>query len=203
MAAVDFKQAHVWRSQMMRIILETPRSGGRFDGISSKLDISGFIKQHCDDLLDDFSQNSAAAFLKSELSIESRQSLLNCWTRAAELFIQLQTQIAKVQWSTTDALRSTVNPRYVESHRSQAFPKGRNDGKSISLVISPTVVFFGNEDGERYEDWRAVCKATILVIDDEIESEEDEEEETDTDERSEDGKEKEDEEVEDSGSEKS
>lgn len=175
---LDFKQAQVWRSQLMRIIVGTPQSGGRFNGLSSKLDVSGWIKRYCDDALDECGQCPEAAFLKSELSAESRESLLSCWTRAAELFIQLQTQVAILQWRAPDLLRSTVNPLKVESHRSQAFPKGRNDGKPISLVISPMVTFHGNEDGERYDDWRAVCKATVLVIDEEVESEEEEDEES-------------------------
>jgi hypothetical protein len=161
----------------MRIVVGTPQSGGRFDGVSSKLDISAFVKRHYDDMLDDFSQFPEAALLKASLSAASRDALLNCWTKAAELFIQLQTQVVVVQWKATGILRSTVNPRFVESHRSQAFPKGRNDGKPISLVISPMVTFFGNEDGENYQDWRAVCKATVLVIEEEIEEEEEEEEE--------------------------
>ena len=109
--------------------------------------------------------------------MDSRESLLSCWTRAAELFVQLETQVAHLQWTSTKIIRSTVNPRFAESHRSQAFPQGRNEGKSISLVISPMVTFFGNEDGERYGEWRAVCKGTILVIDEEIESSESEAEE--------------------------
>ncbi|KUJ19622.1 uncharacterized protein LY89DRAFT_779557 [Mollisia scopiformis] len=176
LAELDSKQAHVWRSQLMRIIVGTPRSSGRFDGISSEVDVSDFIKRYCAGLIEEFEERPEAAFLKTKLSVESRESLLGCWTRAAEVFAQLQTQVAKVQWSANEHLRSTVNPRYVESHRSQAFPKGRNDGKAISLVISPMVVFFGNEDGEKYEVWRAVCKATVLVIEEEIENEETEEE---------------------------
>jgi hypothetical protein len=169
----------------MRIVVGTLQSAGRFDGIRSKLDVSGLIKRHCADLLDEFEQRPEAAFWKSEQRVEGRESLLNCWTRAAELFVQLQTQVAKVQWSATENLRSTVDPRFVKSHRSQALPKGRNDGKPISLIISPIVMFFGNEDGEKYEYWRAVCKATVLVIDEEIEEEiEEETEEEDTEEES-------------------
>lgn len=175
--AVDFKQAQVWRGQLMRIIVGTPQSGGRFDGINSSLDVSSFVKRYCDDMLDDLETFCEHAFLKTKLSSESRASLLGCWTRAAELFVQLQTQVAALQWKATTILRNTVNQRYVESHRSQAFPKGRNDGKPISLVLSPMVTFNGNEDGERYEDWRAVCKATVLVIDEEVEESEEEEEE--------------------------
>jgi hypothetical protein len=169
----------------MRIVVGTLQSAGRFDGIGSKLDVSGLIKRHCADLLHEFEQHPEAAFWKSEQKIESRESLLNCWTRAAELFVQLQTQVAKVQWEATKHLRSTVNPLLVESHRSQALPKGRNYGKPISLIISPIVAFFGNEDGEKYEDWRAVCKATVLVIDEQAEEETEEEtEEEDTEEES-------------------
>lgn len=175
--AVDFKQAQVWRGQLMRIIVGTPQSGGRFDGINSSLDVSSFVKHHCDDMLDELETFCEHAFLKTKLSAESRASLLGCWTRAAELFVQLQTQVAALQWKSTAILRNTVNQRYVESHRSQAFPKGRNDGRPISLVLSPMITFNGNEDGERYEDWRAVCKATILVIDEEVEGSEEEDEE--------------------------
>ncbi len=73
-------------------------------------------------------------------------------------------------------LRHPFNALYVESHRSQAYPEGRNDGKLISLVITPMVAFFGNEDGERYDTSRTVCKGTILVISEEAEESEEEEE---------------------------
>jgi hypothetical protein len=56
-------------------MIGTPQSGGRFDGVSSKLDISSFIKRYCDDLLDDFGQHAEAAFLKEPLTPESRETL--------------------------------------------------------------------------------------------------------------------------------
>lgn len=179
---VDFKQAQVWRSQMMRIIVETPQSATRFDGLVSRLGIADYISHYCSSVIGEFMQRPEAAFLKSRMTDESRKALLICWIRAAELFVQLQTQVAKAEWSTSQILRSAVSPLFVKSHRCQAFPKGRNDGKPISLVISPMISFFGNEDGEKYDDWRPVCRATILVIDEMVEETEESEagvEETD------------------------
>lgn len=84
-----------------------------------------------------------------------------------DIFTQLQTQVASIDWSdpeTSRLVEKPFDPRHMIPHRSQAFPEGRNEGRTTSLVVSPLVAFFGTEDGVGYKRWRAVAKAVALVL---------------------------------------
>ncbi len=87
--------------------------------------------------------------------------------RTAEIDVQLQTQLSSVYWPNPmeiDMIGHLFDNRCGEAHRSEAFPEGSNNGKPVSLVISPFVALRGNEDGERYDRQRVVSKAVVKVI---------------------------------------
>ena len=151
----------------MRTLISKPLLGGKFDGlVPVKKEISAYIRWHCERFILELESGPIKAFLKKDRLEESRAQMINCWLRAAEIFTQLQTQLANVNWS--DARQQGLvglkyNESYFEVHRSQAFLSRSNKGKPIRTIISPFVSLSGNEDGEEYDKRRIISKATVLV----------------------------------------
>jgi hypothetical protein len=154
----------------MRILLPKTLAGGKFEGLEpAREEISAHLCRKSEAFTSELENGPMRAFLREDRTEESRTQITDCWYRAAEIFTQLQTQLASVYWSNVNQqnlVGQLFNERYVEAHRSQAFPPGSNEGKPIALVISPYVSFQGNEDGERYEKERVISKALVLVQDD-------------------------------------
>jgi hypothetical protein len=154
---------------MMRVLLPKPPAGGRFDGIQpARPEISHFVVSYCEMLVAQLETSQIKAFFRPDKPDESQVQMVDCWVRACEIFLQLQTQLSTVYWPNpidTEMTGHQFSPQYLEAHRSQAFPEGSNNGKPIALVISPFVALRGNEDGERYERGeRVVCKAVVKVV---------------------------------------
>jgi hypothetical protein len=167
---VEPKQAHLWRAQFMRIVFRKLATGDKFEGIrpgNENLDFANFVQRHSGNLVRDFLNGPAAPFLLPDRPDDFDKPLVECWIRAIELFTQLQTQVAHLQYfdlgiSTIEG--ATFNGQHVDPHRCQSYPSGRNEGKKVSLLIRPLLVFYGNEDGEKYEDSRIASKAIGLVL---------------------------------------
>jgi hypothetical protein len=170
---VNARQANLWRSQLMRILLPKPLISGRFEGLQAcKDDIPIFVRALCEARVASVLQGPAKAFLKTPEEGQDQphasDTLVECWVRVTELFTQLQTQLSRVSWShpKENSLMGTLyEESFVEAHRCQ-YTETKKD-KPVGLVISPYVQLFGNEDGERYERSRVVSKAIVLVHDDE------------------------------------
>jgi hypothetical protein len=84
-----------------------------------------------------------------------------------ELFTQLQTQRAELKWFEPiqgRTLGEKFKTPYERVHRSQEYSE--NEGRPVALVVSPFVIFYGNEDGETYNTYRPVTPAVVLVLHD-------------------------------------
>jgi hypothetical protein len=153
---------------MMRVLLPKPPAGGRFDGLQPACkEITECLRSYCEGKVNEFENSQIRFFFKEDRPEDSKAQLVDCWIRAAEIFIQLQTQLPIVFFLDpfrNDIIGHQFNPTYVEAHRSQAFPEGSNRGKPISLIISPFVSLMGDEDGEMYHKERVVSKAIVKVL---------------------------------------
>ena len=150
----------------MRILFPKTLPGGKFEGLKPvKEEISAYLHRECEAMIDYLECGPVKVFLRRDRTEESRAQMIDCCYRAAEIFTQLQTQLTSVFWSEQKLVGGLFDQRYVEAHRSQAFLAGSNAGKRISLVISPYVSLFGNDDGESYDKERVVSKALVLVRD--------------------------------------
>ncbi|KAF4622826.1 hypothetical protein G7Y89_g14199 [Cudoniella acicularis] len=99
---LDSKQAHQWRSQMMRILFHQPTSGGKFDGLRPRnetLDLAVFVHNRCQLLVEIFEAGPVSLLFKTEREPESRAQLVDCFVRTMEIFTQLQTQVSSLEWS--------------------------------------------------------------------------------------------------------
>ena len=154
----------------MRVLFPMTLPGGKFEGLEPVMpEISACLRRKCEVFVKNLENSPMKAFFREDRTEESRAQMIDCWYRAAEIFTQLQTQLARVHWldirqHNLDAV--LFDQRYVEAHRSQAFTAGSKEGKRIALFISPYVSLYGNEDGKRYDQERVISKALVLVLDD-------------------------------------
>lgn len=56
---------------------------------------------------------------------------------------------------------SLFDPKTMEGHCTQTYVDKKN--VAVNLVVSPTVMLVGNEDGQRYDTERVVVKAVVRV----------------------------------------
>jgi hypothetical protein len=153
----------------MRILLPNAPTGRKYEGLCHvNENISNFLAGLCNKSVTSCEQGPLRALFKPDRPEDSHSRLVDCYQRVAELFTQLQTQLSHMGWSHRQGdiqlgVEGSVGP-YAQVHRSQTFPVRNNKGKLVGLVISPWVVFGGNEDGMRYDEYHTVSKAVILVL---------------------------------------
>ena len=164
---VNRKQAHRWRSQLMRILFPKPISGGKFDGLEPvDENVTNHLRWKCEMAVRELENSPYVAFLKKEWSDEYREQMVEFWFQATEIFTQLQTQLPRASWPDVTQNQYAglgFNEQYAEAHRSQAFGDDYR-GKRIEVIISPFVSLWGNEDGEQYDKERVVSKAVVLIL---------------------------------------
>jgi hypothetical protein len=153
----------------MKILLPTPSPGSRFDGLRPVDDrITKYLTSYCEYHVYQFEQSPARILLGHERSEESRQTLIDCWERVTHLFTQLQTQLRLVRWTAPDQIplvRKVFDDKMMDGHCTQTYVK--KDKVPVSLVVSPALIMFGNEDGKNYNTERVVVKAIVRVDDEE------------------------------------
>ncbi|KAH6663116.1 hypothetical protein B0J14DRAFT_707306 [Halenospora varia] len=165
---MDQQQANKWRSHLMRTLFATTTKDEFKSLQPSNImheEVSGSIKKYCASQVNGFLNKVARPFLKERLSRENYDDLLEPWIKTFELFTQLQTQQAEFKWFHGDMLGEFFDKSKCVIHRSQDPCNGDYnafDGRKIGLVVSPLVVFYGNEEGENYEEWRTVVEAVVL-----------------------------------------
>ena len=166
---VNAKQANLWRAQLMRILFPKPLAGGSFSGLQpAKGDIGIFLRCFCEARVAMLESGFARALLRPNRAPDSKNTLVSCWVRVAELFTQLQTQLSRVFWCNPEKnslIGTLYDEEFVEAHRCQYTEQKL--GKPIGLIVSPYLQLYGNEDGERYDRARVVRKSVVLVHDDE------------------------------------
>jgi hypothetical protein len=149
----------------MRILLPTPVSGSRFEGLRPADDrVKIFLRSHCSQKVDEFLLSPARILFGNDFIEESRENLIDCWERTIHLFTQLQTQLRMVRWTAPDQERfagRTFDEAAMEGHCTQAFVK--KDGRPVDIAVSPALVLFGNEDGQEYNTKRVIVKAVVCV----------------------------------------
>ncbi|KAH8665033.1 hypothetical protein BGZ60DRAFT_62669 [Tricladium varicosporioides] len=176
---LDIKQAHQWRSNLFRILFHKPSSSGKFDGLRPRsepleTELPNFTHARCSTLVELLELSPIQHLLRPARDPSTRSNLVDCFVRTTDIYTQLQTQVASIEWSdpqTTRLVERPFDPKVMIPHRSQAFPEGRNVGRTTSLIVSPLVVFFGTEDGVGYGGWRAVAKSVALVLIEEFKEE--------------------------------
>ncbi|KAL4806049.1 hypothetical protein BDV18DRAFT_160119 [Aspergillus unguis] len=165
MADTDTSQAHIWRSQTLRNLLQTPDSGDE-----SFLDKR--TKRIGPQLAAHFLQGPARTLMQSTkgsddgVSAQRKQELQSLYIQAGRLALSLWTQRAYMRCLDLRDLPlfSVANP-VMSVHRLQQLDEDdtRLDGGKLVLLVQPVILAFGSENAEHYDRHKQWAPAVALV----------------------------------------
>jgi hypothetical protein len=161
---VDETEAHIWRSQMLRLLSVPPVDSATDSLLSYKIR--------------EVSTGLAVEFLKGPIRLLLRQTqdnadhgkrdqeLQRLYHGAGELSLSLWTQRTWMRrYHLSELADFRTDHSMVTAHRLHHLDEDdhRLNGKKILAVIQPAIVAFGNEDAEHYNNGKIWAKAVVIV----------------------------------------
>jgi hypothetical protein len=99
-----------------------------------------------------------------KLSDDICLELVEYWTRATMLFSHIQTHMSTLCWSRPYKIVGTnYNEDYMTLYRSQHDLDGAEEGKPVSLIMTPCIYIAGDESGGNHRARRRLLDATVIV----------------------------------------
>jgi hypothetical protein len=120
-------------------------------------------------LREDFLQGPARYLLlipSNERALQMRKTLEDIFYYAAQLALSLWTQRSSLKYLTLRDLPRFFNDREdVGAHALHRLEEEdvRLDGKQVIAVIQPTLLAFGNDEAEHYDQHKVWAKAMVLI----------------------------------------
>ncbi|KAF3482026.1 uncharacterized protein GIQ15_04785 [Arthroderma uncinatum] len=156
-------EAHIWRSQTLRILSTVANPGTEFR-------IAKRIRQLADRKAASFLISPATQLLQ-RVSSPGRQSqrsqeLLVLYRTAAELALSLWTQRTFMKpYSLRGLPMFHISEPMMVAHRLHRLEEDdiRLDGNDVLLCVQPAILAFGNEDAENYDCYKVWTPATVVV----------------------------------------
>ncbi|EFR01013.1 hypothetical protein MGYG_04015 [Nannizzia gypsea CBS 118893] len=161
-------EAHIWRSQMLRLLLTTPASPSELPLLTPQA-----LQMFSSTMAEKFLRGPVRLLLKIDQSSAQQgncmlQDLCHVFSAAAELSLSLWCQ------------RTTMGCRLITLSKPKQFSQkcqlmvahrlhhldeddSRLDGKEVLAIIQPAVVAFGNENAENYDKGKVWSRAIVLV----------------------------------------
>ena len=164
MNIVDTAEAHIWRSQMLRLLTLPPQ-----DSATEPL-LPHQMKQKSARLATELLNGPAQLLLNSTMDYTCREKrdkeLFRLYNIAGELSLCLWSHRAFLECHSLSSLPQfdTNNPS-MTLHRLQQPEENQRklNGKRVLAVIQPAIVAFGNEDAENYDKLKVWSEAVVLV----------------------------------------
>jgi len=149
---------------------EDEGSVGEGQGTSNAIMASFYIKQ-----VNDFLGGDVRCLLRSvspEEEVQRHEELLDIFEQAGELATRLWSQKTsmKLLWASDfkdEMSLFSADSAFMEAHSTMGCASDDHafDGTKIDLVLVPTLVVFGNNEGRGYEVFKPWMKSTVLVFD--------------------------------------
>lgn len=160
------KRAAKLRCDILRTLVQSPETGSKFSalkfapGIEETCD--SFLADRCMEFVNEAVSGVTAHLIEDSLPDYALSELAEIWKRTAHLFIQLHTQMMRLSWWNPSFY---LGERYSGSRmkRHQSHLPGSETDNQVHLVLTPLIHGWGMEDGKRYDEFRIISKATVLV----------------------------------------
>ncbi|ODM24149.1 hypothetical protein SI65_02145 [Aspergillus cristatus] len=163
MAQLNKKEAQIWRSHMMRVLSAYP-SGDKGSLMSDRL--QRMASSHAKALIN----GPAHIFLRDPENqaevIRRSDDLHRLYHQAGGLALSLWTQRTVIESYGLQRLHEfSSSSSLMTAHRLYHLDEDdkRLDGKKILLCVQPTVLAFGNENAEDYDNSKVWAKAIVLL----------------------------------------
>ncbi|KAF3899504.1 hypothetical protein GY631_0545 [Trichophyton interdigitale] len=169
---LDEREAHIWRSQLLRIY--NPSEGSAL-GEKEKLAAKKMDSRvhRCSDYFATIFHTGPAKYLFRKIPSEQETTRLNklrdIFIDAGELSSRLWTQRTYMKSQNLPSLKLEqfkVSSPSMEAHPSQGLDDDEDnklDGSRVEVVIHPALLAFGNDDCENYHIARVWAKAVVLL----------------------------------------
>ncbi|KAK2855715.1 hypothetical protein FQN49_004911 [Arthroderma sp. PD_2] len=169
---LDEREAHIWRSQLVRIY--NPPEGG----VLSENEKFAVKKMHsrverCSDYLATIFHTGPARYLFRKIPSDQEtvrlHKLRDIFMDASELSARLWTQRTYMKSQHLPSLKLEpfqVSSPSMEAHPSQGLDDDEDsklDGSRVEVVVHPAILAFGNDDCENYHVARVWAKAVVLL----------------------------------------
>ena len=160
------KKAAKFRCDILRTFIQSPETGNKFSELKFASGVeetcTSFLAQACPDLVNRAICGPTARLIKHPPPTSALSELVEIWTQAAHLFIQLHTQMTELKFTDTKGfIRKEFTEELVTRH--QCHPLSTESHTQVHLVLTPLIILWGNEDGEDYHRYRIISKGTVLV----------------------------------------
>ena len=160
------KRAAKFRCDILRTLIRSPETGNKFNELKFASGFeetcTSFLAQACPNLVNRAICGPTTRLIEHSLPTSARSELVEIWTRAAHLFIQLHTQMTELKFADTKRfIQEEFTEEWMTRHR--CHPLITESHTQVHLVLTPFITLWGNEDGEDYGRCRIVSKGTVLV----------------------------------------
>jgi hypothetical protein len=174
---VDEREAHIWRSQMIRLF-NPPSPSGNADTDANKNLASNKmldrIHRCSSDLATAFRAGPARYFIEEDIPLqeikdERHEVLEDIFRKACQIASRLWTQRTYLKCEHFSNLSSqpfSVKSQIMKAHSSHCLDGSddhRLDNTLVRVVIYPAVLAFGDHDAENFDTGRVWAKALVLV----------------------------------------
>ncbi|PLB43424.1 hypothetical protein P170DRAFT_431366 [Aspergillus steynii IBT 23096] len=164
MLEVNPSEAHVWRSQTLRVLSAPPSTPNEESLLAQR------VREVTSELAVDFLNGPVQALLRTPRTeaelVKRNQEVYSLYHSAGELALSLWTQRAFMKFHNLHGLKRfrTGNPA-MTAHPLQHLSEDdeRLDGKRVLLVVQPAVVAYGDEEAQNYDMCKVWAKGVVLV----------------------------------------
>ncbi|KNG88769.1 hypothetical protein ANOM_002795 [Aspergillus nomiae NRRL 13137] len=163
MLDVNKEEAHIWRSQTLRLLATPPPNSVHNAPLRAK------VEAITSELAVDFLAGPVQLLFRhrnDSWAIQRNQELYQLYQTAGDLAISLWTQRSFMRCYCMDELPIFRAEHPVMSAHALHRPRGddtRLDGKNALIIVHPAIVAFGNEYAEHYDLCKVWAKGIILV----------------------------------------
>ena len=163
--AVDERQAHVWRSQALRLLNPASKTAKTETSVSNKSKETRQLA--CTRLYLDFIRGPVRLLCRDIEDVERRdRELKDIFCSAGEMATNLWTQRTNMKCFNIRHLQAfNIDNSKMVAHRLHHLDDDDHslDGRSILAVIQPLVVAYGNDNEENYDQFKIWAKAVVLI----------------------------------------
>lgn len=163
---VDEKGAHLWRSQLIRLFNSGAKMANTDKQAMALVRVQERISRRCTALAIQFRTGPARHLLK-DASEQQQVKLVSIFQQAGEIAGRLWTQRTYIRCLYfCDFSQETfrAGSKIMEAHPSHLQDDEhdrRLDNLPVMMIVRPTVLAYGDDDGERFDQCRVWGKAIV------------------------------------------
>jgi hypothetical protein len=161
------QDAHIWRSQMLRLLLPPLRTGNAVEGERLRSWTMGMIAKVSERQASNFIAGSARYLISTDDKTDYTEKLKGIYQEAATLSYKLWTRKITMKCSTFHDLGHPTfdaNSPYLEPHPLVRYDDhDRLKNKPITVIVHPLLQVYGTDEAKDYDEGRVWAPAVVWL----------------------------------------